>query len=85
MWELIRASNTNWHINPPRAPHFGGLSEAAVKSARYHLVRVIGEKVLIFVELSTVLCRIEAIGQNWPKYRKKNRKIGKISPFLKNA
>ena len=60
------ASNTNWHINPPGAPHFGGLWEAAVKSAKYHLVRVIGEKVSTFVELSTVLCRIEAILNSRP-------------------
>ena len=62
----LRASNTNWHFNPPGAPHFGGLWEAAVKSAKYHLIRVIGEKVPTFVELSTVLCRIEAILNSRP-------------------
>ncbi|XP_029157331.1 uncharacterized protein LOC114929816 [Nylanderia fulva] len=49
-----------WHFNPPAAPHFGGLWEAAVKSAKYHLRRVIGETTLTFEELSTLLTQIEA-------------------------
>ncbi|XP_039967877.1 uncharacterized protein LOC120779599 [Bactrocera tryoni] len=31
---------------PPRAPHFGGLWEAAVKSTKQHIVRVIGNALL---------------------------------------
>ena len=51
---------TCWKFNPPSAPHFGGLWEAAVKSAEFHIHSVIGEQVLTFSELSTLLCKAEA-------------------------
>ncbi|XP_011686436.1 PREDICTED: uncharacterized protein LOC105449132 [Wasmannia auropunctata] len=49
-----------WHFNPPSAPHFGGLWEAAVKSTKYHFRRVIGDTKLTFEEMSTLLAQIEA-------------------------
>ncbi|XP_029171127.1 uncharacterized protein LOC114945863 [Nylanderia fulva] len=60
---IARAANTQgirWHFNPPAAPHFGGLWEAAVKSTKFHLRRVIGDTTLTFEELSTLLTQIEA-------------------------
>ncbi|XP_029171355.1 uncharacterized protein LOC114940771 [Nylanderia fulva] len=54
------AQGIRWHFNPPAAPHFGGLWEAAVKSTKFHLRRVIGETTLTFEELSTLLAQIEA-------------------------
>jgi len=50
-----------WQFISPNAPHFGGLWEAAVKSAKQHLYRVIGGAHLTFEELQTVLCEMEAI------------------------
>ncbi|KMQ87813.1 hypothetical protein RF55_12812 [Lasius niger] len=49
-----------WHFNPPAAPHFGGLWEAAVKSTKHHLRRVIGETTLTFEEMCTFLTQVEA-------------------------
>ena len=49
-----------WDFIPERAPHFGGLWEAAVKSTKRHLGRVVGNAKLSFEELTTVLCQIEA-------------------------
>ena len=49
-----------WDFIPEKAPHFGGLWEAAVKSMKRHLSRIVGETKLNFEELATVLCQIEA-------------------------
>ena len=49
-----------WSFIPEHSPHFGGIWEAAVKSAKYHLKHILGDHKLTFEELSTVLCQIEA-------------------------
>ncbi|XP_055307227.1 uncharacterized protein LOC129571459, partial [Sitodiplosis mosellana] len=50
-----------WHFLPPASPHFNGLAEAAVKSSKFHLKRVIGDSALTFEELATLLCQIEYV------------------------
>lgn len=55
-----------WLFDPPACPHWGGIFEAAVKSAKTHLRRVIGETTLTFEELATVFCRIEAVLNSRP-------------------
>ncbi|XP_008182613.1 uncharacterized protein LOC103309303 [Acyrthosiphon pisum] len=60
------AISCHWHFNPPASPHFGGLWEAAVKSCKYHLKRVIGTQMLTFEEMATLVSRIEAILNSRP-------------------
>lgn len=57
---LMAQEGIEWRFNPPSAPHFGGLWESAVKSAKHHLTRMMGEAKLTLSELSTLLCQIEA-------------------------
>ena len=52
--------NIQWRFIPEHAPHFGGLWEAAVKSFKSHLRRVVGNVKLTFEELTPVLSQIEA-------------------------
>ena len=55
----LSKDGTEWVFNPPAAPHFGGIWEAAVKSVKHHLKRVIGETKLTFEEFSTILYQID--------------------------
>ena len=57
---LSQHHSVTWHANPPSAPHFGGLWESAVKSAKKHLRRIMGELKFTFEELTTTACQIEA-------------------------
>lgn len=58
--EELRSRRMEWSFITPLAPHHGGLWEAAVKSVKYHLVRIIGKSSYTFEQLSTLLARVEA-------------------------
>lgn len=57
-----------WTFTTPNAPHHGGIYEAAVKSTKHHLTRVIGDTTLTFEEYATVLCQAEACVNSRPLY-----------------
>lgn len=61
IYDFTRNAKISWNFIPPNAPHFGGIWEAGIKSIKFHLHRIIGTVALIFEELQTVLCEIEAI------------------------
>lgn len=62
----LKESCIEWHFIPSHAPHFGGIWEAAVKTAKNHLKRIIGDASLTFEEMCTVLTQIEAVINSRP-------------------
>ena len=58
-----------WDFIPERAPHFGGLWEAAVKSFKSHIKKVTINIKLTFEELTTILTQIEACLNSQPLTR----------------
>ncbi|XP_041988227.1 uncharacterized protein LOC121739739 isoform X1 [Aricia agestis] len=56
----ISEMGITWHFNAPSWPSAGGLWEAAVKSLKQHLKRVMGDQKLTYEELITLLQQIEA-------------------------
>ena len=61
---LIR--RITWHCIPDRAPHFGGIWEAGVKSAKRCLKGAVGTTALTYEEATTVFCQTEAILNSRP-------------------
>ncbi|XP_028159804.1 uncharacterized protein LOC114352407 [Ostrinia furnacalis] len=53
-------------FSPAYAPHFNGLAEAGVKSAKHHISRVLGHTHLTFEELSSLFAQVEAILNSRP-------------------
>ena len=58
--EFCSIQNIQWRFIPEHAPHFGGLREAAVKSLKAHLKRVVADTKLTFKKFTTVLTEIES-------------------------
>ena len=58
--DFCSSQGITWKFIPEHSPHFGGLWEAAVKSMKSHLKRVVGDAKLTFEELTTILAQVEA-------------------------
>jgi len=66
MAQYLAKENIEWKFLPPRAPNFGGLWEAGVKSFKYHFKRVVGNDKLTYEQFLTVVIQIEGILNSRP-------------------
>lgn len=66
--EHLNKKGTEWRFAPPAAPHQGGIYEAAVKSMKHHLYRVMGKRHYTYEYLITILVQIEAVLNSRPLY-----------------
>lgn len=62
----LNMKGTEWKFMVPAAPHQGGIYEAAVKSMKYHLVRIVGQRLMTHEQLTTLLVEIEAVLNSRP-------------------
>ncbi|GFT42748.1 integrase catalytic domain-containing protein [Trichonephila clavipes] len=62
----MASEGIDWKFLPPRAPNFGGLWEAGVKSFKFYLKRVVGNIRLTYEEFLTVIIQIEGMLNSRP-------------------
>lgn len=63
---------TTWKFITPAAPHRGGIWEAGVKSFKYHLRRVMGNRILTADQLYTLVVQIEGCLNSRPLFPASN-------------
>lgn len=66
--EFAAQEGVKFHFIPAYAPHFGGIWEAGIKSAKFHVKRVMGNSHLTYEEISTLFANVEAILNSRPLY-----------------
>ncbi|XP_037049617.1 uncharacterized protein LOC119083910 [Bradysia coprophila] len=66
LYEYCQDHQIEWKFCPARSPHFNGLAEAAVKSAKWHLRKMLHSARLTYDQLGTITAEIEAILNSRP-------------------
>lgn len=66
--DFAASEQIKFNFHPAYAPHFSGLAEAGIKSAKHHIKRVLGNANLTFEELSTLFTQVEAALNSRPLY-----------------
>lgn len=77
---FLSRHNINWHFNPPAAPNFGGIFEAAVKSIKYHMRRTLANTSLTYEEMYTALTQIEGLLNSRPLYTTSEDELDPLTP-----
>lgn len=63
---FLNAKGTVWQFITPRAPFQGGIWEAAVKSTKHHMRRVLNGRVLTYEEYQTLFAKISSVLNSRP-------------------
>ncbi|XP_033231629.1 uncharacterized protein LOC117182636 [Belonocnema kinseyi] len=58
--DSLANSGIKWKFIPPSAPHFGGMLESNIKSAKSLMKKAVGTQSLTYEELFTLATEIEA-------------------------
>lgn len=69
-----------WILIPPRAPHWGGKWESAVRCVKLHLRRVIGNSTLTLEQMRTLLAQISAVINSRPLCYTSDTEVNYLSP-----
>lgn len=64
--DFITAKGIRWKFITPRAPNQGGLWEAAVKSAKHHMKRMLNGHIFTFERMQTLFANISAVLNSRP-------------------
>lgn len=66
METFLNIKGVTWQFITPRAPFQGGIWEAAVKSTKFHMKRILNEQKLTFEEYHTLFSKITAVLNSRP-------------------
>ena len=66
IYKAIAATNTTWKFNPPYGPHFGGIWEGLIQTAKRTLLIILGSRRLSLDVFRTILVETEAILNSRP-------------------
>ncbi|XP_070075755.1 uncharacterized protein [Drosophila takahashii] len=69
-----------WVLIPPRAPHWGGKWESAVRCVKLHLRRITGNSTLTFEQMRTLLAQISAVINSRPLCHTPDTETNYLSP-----
>lgn len=70
--DLTSQYQFRWNFIPPYTPNFGGLWEAAVKSAKHHLRRALINRNVTLEEFNTLIIQVEGILNSRPLFSMSN-------------
>ena len=66
IYKAMAATNTTWKCNPPYGPHFGGIWERLIQTAKHTLLIILGSRRLSLDVFRTILVETEAILNSTP-------------------